>query len=826
MLKKFIILLLSFGAGIAGNLLAAYIQENIWMSISAPLKLLGTVVGTLFMLILLLVLDSKSVGTWNVFWHRFWYLLEIKGSKDIMKWKTSFSRLQGTRRFNKTSIIRTEKNGRRFDLVEYLSDNLKKARDEGKRILVTGEPGSGKTTSLERLTFELASKKIRRLGFGGQIPLLIRLGNFQRGSLYDFIVQSIDLYTKGRSGKILGKAIDELLRSGRFALVFDALDESMGDQRHLLLAELKKFFNSPAYEKCSIVISSRTREVPYGVFSRFETLEIQELESEAIDVFIDAYRKSEDKKSDIMERLKGEGLLKAGGLGRNPFWLKLIIESGVFGGNKGYVLDAATTILLEREWDDKAGAKREWNRIYAKNEQLSETKGALSWLAFKMSENGAVFCDNDWAVPVIRDWLSQRNCVEKLRPQDVLALGRDAQLLDYGEGIRMDFKEPVKFRHRLIQEFLAAWCINGTEGLLPQDLIKTFGRDGSWGETLVIVLQLAPKPEAFITEILLDGSQEWRISLALRLLKHCRMDNEFIVEMEKQILKVLAQDILNGDITKYKKRAKNLTDVADDDIISLLLKLMNWDARSKYGIEILRKIAIIFGETKCEKAAEALEPFMSVDFDSDDTVHKALESIGEPALDVIIRRVDPFDNWAINILKKIGNKKAIDALIRVWDRPEWNSLTYDARDALVDIGESAVLPLIATLQNFSIFKQDMAARTLGFIGDKRAVDPLIHLLKYEGQNPKYAAVFSLGRLGDRKAVLPLIEILNDPDACVRIETCRALGELNDERALAPLNEILNDSYSSVRESASEAIKKILNRREIEVEGGCVGRINF
>jgi HEAT repeat protein len=84
----------------------------------------------------------------------------------------------------------------------------------------------------------------------------------------------------------------------------------------------------------------------------------------------------------------------------------------------------------------------------------------------------------------------------------------------------------------------------------------------------------------------------------------------------------------------------------------------------------------------------------------------------------------------------------------------------DAQKMLVKIGEPAVEPLIETLHSENEDILWWAARTLGSIGDDRAVGPLIQL--YE--NPpsariRTAAGLSLGKLGDPHAIPELVEQL-------------------------------------------------------------------
>ena len=71
------------------------------------------------------------------------------------------------------------------------------------------------------------------------------------------------------------------------------------------------------------------------------------------------------------------------------------------------------------------------------------------------------------------------------------------------------------------------------------------------------------------------------------------------------------------------------------------------------------------------------------------------------------------------------------------------------------------------------------------------------------------AARSLGELGDSRAVDPLVATLEDEDGRVREEAAWALGEIGDPRAVEPLTcAAQNDRDKDVRKAASEALEKI------------------
>jgi hypothetical protein len=74
----------------------------------------------------------------------------------------------------------------------------------------------------------------------------------------------------------------------------------------------------------------------------------------------------------------------------------------------------------------------------------------------------------------------------------------------------------------------------------------------------------------------------------------------------------------------------------------------------------------------------------------------------------------------------------------------------------------------------------------------------------QGENP-YSAIDALANLGN-SAVEPLIDVLNNSNSLsIRFVAIGALGKIKDKRAIIPLVEALNDCYVGIRKRAAEAL---------------------
>jgi len=102
-----------------------------------------------------------------------------------------------------------------------------------------------------------------------------------------------------------------------------------------------------------------------------------------------------------------------------------------------------------------------------------------------------------------------------------------------------------------------------------------------------------------------------------------------------------------------------------------------------------------------------------------------------------------------------------------------------------------------------------AVVALGALEDKRAVQPLIAMLKDEKDFIRSTAVIALGRVGSRQAVKPLIDALNSEAENVRRSAAFALGDLGDIRALPGLERLAeNDPDAHVREYAIASLDSL------------------
>lgn len=135
--------------------------------------------------------------------------------------------------------------------------------------------------------------------------------------------------------------------------------------------------------------------------------------------------------------------------------------------------------------------------------------------------------------------------------------------------------------------------------------------------------------------------------------------------------------------------------------------------------------------------------------------------------------------------------------------------------------EQAVEPLLFRLsdpqEDFEL--RINAAWSLGMIESKKAIKPLIALLKVKSQQAIHAGVVeSVGLLYSVEAVNPLIVKLSDKtvDNSIRGRCAYSLTMIGDSRALEPLPAALHDECEEVRYKAVTGLGQLGDKQAVPI----------
>lgn len=163
---------------------------------------------------------------------------------------------------------------------------------------------------------------------------------------------------------------------------------------------------------------------------------------------------------------------------------------------------------------------------------------------------------------------------------------------------------------------------------------------------------------------------------------------------------------------------------------------------------------------------------------------------------------------AIGALGTVRDPRAIRPLVKALG----DERVYEAAiQALAKYGADAVEDLLVALDDERPAVQARTARVLAQVQDRRAVDPLVKLLRHREKSVRITAIKALGRSRSTAAVAPLVRMLDDTASEVRQAAAEALGELADPLAVEALSKALPQSSNRdwlVRLSIATALGRI------------------
>ena len=76
---------------------------------------------------------------------------------------------------------------------------------------------------------------------------------------------------------------------------------------------------------------------------------------------------------------------------------------------------------------------------------------------------------------------------------------------------------------------------------------------------------------------------------------------------------------------------------------------------------------------------------------------------------------------------------------------------------------------------------------------------LIKLLTSKDPDTRFGAARTLGDIGNQRAITELVKVLDDPDASVRYWAVDALGKLHADEAVEAIRKLLKDKQPSIKQ---------------------------
>lgn len=126
-------------------------------------------------------------------------------------------------------------------------------------------------------------------------------------------------------------------------------------------------------------------------------------------------------------------------------------------------------------------------------------------------------------------------------------------------------------------------------------------------------------------------------------------------------------------------------------------------------------------------------------------------------------------------LGKIGDMRAAQPLADFYDKEKIEDVQDAGIRALIHLGGYSIQPLIGLLRSIRPAVRAGAARALGKLQARDAVNPLIWLLRDRDTDVKQAAIYALRQIGDGRGLDAIASLIQDADPDVEGAAERALS---------------------------------------------------
>lgn len=439
--------------------------------------------------------------------------------------------------------------GRRVRIKD-LAKELRKFR----KIVVLGDPGSGKSVCLRQLAYDLAESELTRDGRPRTLPIYVDMGAFDSWQdeaarkptdVFTFLKTSLRTHPSA-SGSLemhplfyVSDNLETLLFEGRVTLIFDALDEMPQDSYQERYQVLKEFVVMwEAFENNRFIFSCRLLD--YDPSFNLDEIVIDRFDKKRILAFLK--RHAPQIADELYKRILDDDALEE--LVSNPFLLQALAYINVpyadvdprarglwIPTTRGELLREFVEQLLQRE----AGMKQK-KHLESIQGGLPTLRRFLAKLAFVLQERRegrtsaqTTSLQEIWsAEPEWKRllWIARRARILGKR-------GEPAHQLVDTNPPNIEPPDRIQFVHHRLQEIFAAEEL--ANRLSNGEPVGRYLEDIWWQETVVFAVGMVPDPHSVVNRILSpqDEANAWVKDL-IAYAKHSQPEEESVVAGVKE----------------------------------------------------------------------------------------------------------------------------------------------------------------------------------------------------------------------------------------------------------------------------------------------------
>jgi len=237
-------------------------------------------------------------------------------------------------------------------------NDLRKTKIPERRMIIWGDAGMGKSTTLEFMAYIDADEKLRIPN--SKLPVYIPLGLLTDKSIS--LKQSI--FSKIGVESELG---EKILTEGRINLFLDAVNEIPRDEHNQLKTIRQKEIHNliTDYKKTFIIISNRPQDE--NIFKGLPVFQLQKMDKDQIELFISKNSEGNSAIANkILTEIKKDQRLEK--IIKTPLMLSRLIEivklKGEIPKSEGEIIDRFIFSLYQREKEEKKDGNFDTKKIH------------------------------------------------------------------------------------------------------------------------------------------------------------------------------------------------------------------------------------------------------------------------------------------------------------------------------------------------------------------------------------------------------------------------------------------------------------------------------
>lgn len=353
----------------------------------------------------------------------------------------------------------------------YSSTDVFKIVTSGKRCVISGNGGAGKTFMMKNIWLEMFD-----LG-GAKIPILVELRKLNSLSTYD--IESFIRVNAFGTKPLSERAFEHFCSQGAFVFLLDGFDEVAREKRDDLEAQIINL--SAKYKSCGLIVSGRPDE-RFAAWTDFQTFRAAPLNYKQFRSLIDKVPFDLETKKSFLAVAKESFFNEHQSFLSNPLLALMMLLTFRDNAEIPSRLSSFYENCFATLYGQHDALKEAFNRRKALDQlqfkRLFSAFSLLSYMQVKTSMDGAEFIEFIQA--------SKTLCNVEISNAEIEH--------DFLESVNLIVKDGLQytFIHRSFQEFFASYCLTSVLADHQEEVLSMFARR-KYDSTLRLTYELHPR---------------------------------------------------------------------------------------------------------------------------------------------------------------------------------------------------------------------------------------------------------------------------------------------------------------------------------------------